>query len=173
MQIIEKEIGRADSPYFGELFCMADSEGNPCFWAIRKKTDFFNIRDNDLIIALNLYCYNRHFVSTYSDTKTESINKDVKETYDSFLNDYNSLEDIFVREFNNEKEDWGIGEGLDSKEAIKNAITIVRIEVLKNRYHIVFVLGEEEWALSKNTKSSSWGLMPAKEARPAEMDYSN
>ena len=39
MQIIEKEIGRADSLYFGELVCLADSEGNPCFWAIRKKID--------------------------------------------------------------------------------------------------------------------------------------
>ena len=83
MQIIEKEIGRAVSPYFGELVCMADTEDNPCFWAIKKKMDFFNIKDSDLTIALNLYCYNRCFVSTYSDTGTESINKDVKDTYDS------------------------------------------------------------------------------------------
>ena len=41
MQIIEKEIGRAVSPYFGELVCMADTEDNPCFWAIKKKMDFF------------------------------------------------------------------------------------------------------------------------------------
>ena len=50
MQIVEKEIGRAESRCFGELVCMADSDGNPCFWAIRKKTDFFNVKDSDLII---------------------------------------------------------------------------------------------------------------------------
>ena len=173
MQIVEKVIGKANSPFFGELVCMADSEGNPCFWAIRKKTDFFNIFDGDLIIALNLYCYNRNFISTYSDTKTESINKDVKETYDVFLNDCNNIDEIFVREFNGEKEDWEIGTGIDSEEDIKNAVKIVRIEILKNRYNIVFILGEDELVLSKNTKYDSWSLMPAAEARPAEMDYSS
>lgn len=173
MQIVEKEIGSADSSYFGKLVCMADSNGNPCFWAIRKKTDFFNVKDGDLIIALNLYCYNRNFVSTYSETKTESINKDVKDTYDKFLNDCNDMDEIFVREFNVEKEDWDIGEGIDSVDAIKNAVKIVRVEILKNLYNIVFVLDEDEWVLTKNTKYESWSLMPAAEARPAEMDYSS
>lgn len=173
MQIVEKEIGRADSPYFGELVCMADSDGNPCFWAVRKKMVFFNIKDGDLIIALNLYCYDRNFVSTYSDTKTESINKDVKETYDIFLNDCSGIDEIFIREFNSEKEDWDIGAGIDSEEDIKNAVKIVRTEILKNRYNIVFVLDEDEWVLSKNTKYGSWSLMPAAESRPAEMDYGN
>ncbi|MBP5554938.1 MAG: hypothetical protein J6X94_08715 [Lachnospiraceae bacterium] len=173
MQIIEKEIGRAVSSYFGELVCMADTEDNPCFWAIKKKMDFFNIKDNEMIIALNLYCYNRRFVSTYSDTETESINKDVKDTYDKFLNDCSNIDEVFTREFNAEKEDWGIGEGIDTEEAIKDAVKIVRIEVLKKRYHIIFILDGEEWALSKNTKTDTWSLMPAAEVRPAEMDYSN
>ncbi len=40
MQIVETEIGRANSPYFGEVVCLADDSGNPCFWAIKKKMDF-------------------------------------------------------------------------------------------------------------------------------------
>ena len=90
-----------------------------------------------------------------------------------FLNDCNNIDEIFVREFNGEKEDWEIGTGIDSEEDIKNAVKIVRIEILKNRYNIVFILGEDELVLSKNTKYGSWSLMPAAEARPAEMDYSS
>ena len=83
------------------------------------------------------------------------------------------MDEIFVREFNIEKVDWDIGEGIDSVDAIKNAVKIVRVEILKNRYNIVFVLDEDEWVLTKNTKYDSWSLMPAVEARPAEMDYSS
>lgn len=40
MQIVETEIARADSPYFGEVVCLADESGNPCFWAIKKRWIF-------------------------------------------------------------------------------------------------------------------------------------
>ena len=100
MQTVEIEIGRADSPYFGEVVCLADESGNPCFWAIKKKMDFLNIVDNDLIIALDLYCYDRNFVSSSSDARTEKINNNVKAAYEVFQNDCKMMDELFTKEFN-------------------------------------------------------------------------
>lgn len=54
MQIIKTEIGRANSPYFGEVVCLADDSGNPCFWAKKLITDFLNLEKEELIIALDI-----------------------------------------------------------------------------------------------------------------------
>ncbi len=171
MQIVETEIARANSPYFGEVVCLADESGNPCFWAIKKKMDFLNIVGSDLIIALDIYCYDRNFVSSYSDADTEKINNDIKAAYEVFQNDCKVMDELFVKEFNGEKEDWEIGEDIESIDDVKRSIKVVRVEILKNYCQVVFMLNDEEWVLGKNIKYNTWTLQPSREARPPEMQY--
>lgn len=171
MQIVETEIGRANSPYFGEVVCLADDKGNPCFWAMKKKMNFLNIVDSDLIIALNLYCYNRDFVSEYSDSSTEKINNGIKASYEAFLNDCKVIDELFVKEFNSEKTDWEIGEEIETIDDVKRLIKVVRVEILKNLYNIVFVLNGEEWVLEKDISNNAWSLLPSKQAPYPEMEY--
>ncbi len=171
MQIVETEIARADSPYFGEVVCLADESGNPCFWAIKKKMDFLNIVGSDLIIALDIYCYDRNFVSSYSDADTEKINNKIKAAYEVFQNDCKMMDEIFVKEFNSEKEDWEIGEEIESIDDVKKSIKVVRVEIIRHYYHIVFLLNDEEWVLGKNIKYNTWTLQPSRQARPPEMEY--
>jgi hypothetical protein len=171
MQVVNKIISRANSDYFGELVCMADEAGSPCFWAIKKKMSILNVVDEDIIIALNLYCYDRKFVTQYSESRTEKINNDVKETYDIFLQDSLFLNDFFVQEFNSEKIDWDIETIVDNLNDIRNNIKLVRIEILKNCYNIVFLLNDEEWVLEKSVKNNAWSLLPSGEAPYPEMEY--
>ena len=171
MQTVEIEIGRADSPYFGEVVCLADESGNPCFWAIKKKMDFLNIVDNDLIIALDLYCYDRNFVSSSSDARTEKINNNVKVAYEDFQNDCKVMDDLFVKEFNSEKSDWEIGEEIKSIDDVKRLIKVVRVEIMNDCYNIVFMLNDEEWVLEKNISSDTWSLLPSKQAPYPEMEF--
>lgn len=171
MQIVETEIGRANSPYFGEVVCLADDSGNLCFWAIKKKMDFLNIVDSDLIIALDIYCYDRNFVSSYSEADTEKINKDIKAAYEVFQNDCKMMDELFVKEFNGEKEDWEIGEEIESIDDVKKSIKVVRVEVLKDYYQVVFVLNDEEWVLAKDISYNTWSLIPSKQAPYPEMKY--
>ena len=171
MQTVETEIGRADSPYFGEVVCLADESGNPCFWAIKKKMDFLNIVDNDLIIALDLYCYDRNFVSSSSDARTEKINNNVKAAYEVFQNDCKMMDELFVKEFNSEKSDCEIGEEIESIDDVKRFIKVVRVEIMNGCYNIVFMLNDEEWVLEKDTSANTWSLLPSKQAPYPEMEF--
>lgn len=69
-----------------------------------------NIVNSDLIIVLDIYCYDRNYVSSYSDADTEKINNNIKAAYEVFQNDCKMMDEIFVKEFNEEKIDWEIGE---------------------------------------------------------------
>ncbi len=130
-----------------------------------------NIVDSDLIIALDIYCYDRNFVSSYSEADTEKINKDIKAAYEVLQNDCKMMDELFVKEFNGEKEDWEIGEEIESIDDVKKSIKVVRVEIIRHYYHIVFLLNDEVWVLGKNIKYNTWTLQPSRQARPPEMEY--
>lgn len=171
MQIVETEIGSANSPYFGEVVCLADDKGNPCFWAMKKKMNFLNIVDSDLIIALDIYCYDRDFVSSRDDARTEKINNNVKNTYEVFLDDCKEMDELFAKEFNSERTRWEIGEEIESIEDVKRLINVVRVEIMNDCYNIVFILNGEEWVLEKDLTYDAWSLLPSKQAPYPEMEY--
>lgn len=171
MQIIKTEIGRANSPYFGEVVCLADDSGNPCFWAKKLITDFLNLENEELIIALDLYCYDRNFNSSYSKDRIDEINANIKRTYDLFINDCKDMDDFFLENFNSEKDEWDIEEVIESKEDIREKIRVTRVEILKNEYNIIFMLNDKEWALGKGINEDYGYLLPSGEVRYPEMDY--
>lgn len=171
MQIIEKEISRAESNYFGNLVCLGDDAGNPCFWVKKITTEFLSLEKKELIIALDIYCYDRDFNSTYSKDEIDKINENIKRTYDIFIDDCKNMDDFFLKEFNSEKDEWDIEDVLEGKEDIYEKIKVTRVEILKNQYNIIFMLNNEEWALVKKVNNNHWSLLPSGEARYPEMVF--
>lgn len=164
---IENEISKAESKYFGNLVCLGNDAGKPYFWAKKITTDLLSQEERELIIALDLYCYDRNFNCTYSTDDIEEINKEIKRTYDIFMDDSKNMDDLFIREYNLEKDQWEYLvelEELENKESMYESIQVVRVEILKNHYAIVFSLNEwEEWALIKRVNTNQWTLYPRRE----------
>lgn len=166
-----KEISQSESPFWGQLVCLGDENGLPCFWAKKAIMAFLSEQKQELVIALDLYCYNRNFVSSYSDERTQQINENIKNTYDIFMEDSASINDTFIREYNLDKDDWDLCERIDCNKDIFEKVSIQRIEILKNQYNIIFSLNHDEWAMTKKTSTGLWNLLPSSEVRYPEMEY--
>lgn len=165
------EINRAVSDYFGDLVCLGKDEGTPCFWAKKMVTNFLSLEEKELIIALDLNCYDRNFNSKSSKDRTEKLNVELKHSYDIFMDDCRNMDEIFIKEFNFEKDEWDIEDELEVKEDIYEKITVKRVEILQHQYNIIFFFNDEEWALVKKVNDNLWSLLPSREVRYPEMVF--
>lgn len=170
MNIIEK----VNSDFFGELVCLSDDNGNPLFWAKQIKQKFLSEKEEILTIALDLYCYNKEFVSSLNEEKTRKICEQIKQQYDNFLNDCRDFEQIFISEFCACKEEWDIEEEITTNEDIYSKIKVIQVDIVKDSYIVSFELNGEEWALIKECSEETpeyFYLNPREEAQFAEMKY--
>lgn len=167
-------INKVHNEKFGELFCFADEEGNPCFWGKREKMKFLSKEEQELVIGLDIYCFDKNFNTKWEVEKADLIIRDIYEQYQLFLEDCLEIEDIFIREFNKEKDEWDIEESIETKEDLYSKIQVLKIDIVKEEYIINFLLDDEEWSLikscSKDTPSYFY-INPTEEADFAEMDY--
>lgn len=90
------------------------------------------------------------------------------------MDDSKNMDDLFIREYNLEKDQWEYLvelEELENKESMYENIQVVRVEILKNHYAIVFSINEwEEWALIKRVNTNQWTLYPRREEPCPDMD---
>ncbi len=169
-----KTINKINTELFGELVCFVDENDNPLFWGKKMDMKFFSKEIKEVIIGLNIYCYNKNFESRWKAEKVEAIERDIYEQYQIFLKDSNALEDIFMNIFNEEKEEWEIDVEINTKEDMYAKIQILQVDIVKESYIISFKLENEEWALVKRDNkggNSYFYLNPREQVEFAQMDY--
>ena len=82
--------------------------------------------------------------------------------------------DIFMKEFNEEREEWDIQTKIESKEDLYSKIQVIQVDIVKESYIINFILDDERWSLVKicyEGKTSYFCINPTEETEFAEMDY--
>ncbi len=167
------EINTVNSDIFGKLICFGDEDGNPCFWGKRLPIKCLTPEVSEVIIGMNLWVYNKNFETYYKEDRVQKVNEDIKEAYDAFLSDLDSIDEIFLKEYNDKdnQEEWELNNPIKEKADIYSSVKLQRVEILKKHYHLVFVLNDDEWVLDKNLKYDSFTLMPSKNAPYPEMEY--
>lgn len=167
------EINTVNNDYWGDLVCFGDENGSPCFWGKKKLIKCLTPEATEVIIGMNLYVYNKNFETEYKEERVKIVNDEIKEAYEAFLSDLDSIDEIFLREYNDEdnQEEWELEISIKGKDDIYNSVKLIRVEILKKHYHLVFELDGNEWVLDKNLKYSGFTLMPSQNAPYPEMEY--
>jgi len=168
-----KIINRVQNELFGELLCFANDEEQPLFWGKQLKMDFMSEEENDIIVGLDLYCYNKELQSRWKPEKVETIVADIYSQYQIFLNECKGMDDIIMQAIEEEGEEWDI-ELVETKEELYSKIQVIQVDILKDSYVVSFALESEEWALikkNKNDGTSYFYINPKNEAEFAQMDY--
>lgn len=170
-----KIINKVHNEVFGELLAFAKDNGSPLFWGKKIKMKFLSKEEQEVIVALNLYCFDEKFQSDGWDQETiDKVIKNVYEEYQIFLKDNLEMDERFIQAFNEEKEEWDIESDIITKEDLYKKVQVIQVDIVKESYVISFVLDDEEWALvkidRKETPSYSY-INPRRETQFAEMDY--
>lgn len=168
-----KIINRVENDLFGELLCFANEEEQPVFWGKQLKLKFLSQEETDIIVGLDIYCYNKEFQSRWKPEKVEAIVADIYSQYQIFLSDCKDMDDIFMQVLEEEGEEWDI-EAVKTKEELYSKIQALQVDILKDSYVVSFVLENEEWAVVKRNKkdgSSYFYINPKNETEFAQMDY--
>ena len=168
-----KIINREQNDLFGELLCFANDEGQPIFWGRQLKIPFGLQNETDIIVGLDLYCYNKDFQSRWKPEKVETIVADIYSQYQIFMNECKDIGDIIMQAIEEEGDEWDI-EPIETKEKLYSQIQIIQVDILKDSYVVSFALNDEEWAVVKRNKKDSpsyFYINPKKEVEFAQMDY--
>ncbi|MBO4784606.1 MAG: hypothetical protein IKX08_05945 [Lachnospiraceae bacterium] len=170
---MKTEIKTINNDFWGELICFGDENGVPCFWGKKIKIKCLSLEESEVIVGMNLYIYDRDFKTYAKEDRIRKVNDDIKQAYDEFLSDLDSIDEIFLREYNDEdnQEEWDFKTKIIDKTDIYNNVELSEIEILKSHYHLVFTLDGEEWVLDKNLKYNTFSLLPSIEAKYPEMEY--
>lgn len=94
------EINTVKNDYWGDLVCFGDESGSPCFWGKKKLIKCLTPEATEVIIGMNLYVYNKNFETEYKEERVKIVNDEIKEAYEAFLLDLDSIDEIFLREYN-------------------------------------------------------------------------
>ncbi len=168
-----KIINKVQNDLFGELLCFADDEEQPMFWGKQLKLKFLSEEERDIIVALDIYCYNKEFHSRWKPEKVEMIMADIYSQYQIFLSDCKDMDDIFMQVLEEEGEEWDI-ESVETKEELYSKVQVIQVDIVNESYIVKFMLENEEWAVVKRNKKDSPSycyINPKDEAQFAQMDY--
>ncbi len=170
-----KIINKVNSDTFGELLAFGDDNGSPLFWGKQVEMKFLSKEERGLIIALDLYCYDEEFNADGWDKQdVDTILDNIYNQYQIFLNDCKELDELFIREFNEGKEEWDIETIIQTSSDLYSKVVVLQVDIVKEAYIISFLLDGDEWALIKRCSSealSYFYISPRAEAEFAEMDY--
>lgn len=166
-------INSVNNVFWGELVCFGDESGSPCFWGKKMSIKCLTPEVTEVIIGMNLYVYNKNFETDYQEVRVKKVNDDIKEAYDAFLSDLDSIDDIFLKEYNDSdnQDEWEPNVTIKNKPDIYNLVNLLRVEIFKKHYHLVFSLDGKEWVLDKDLKYKGFTLMPSQNAPYPEMEY--
>lgn len=166
-------INSVNNVFWGELVCFGDESGSPCFWGKKMSIKCLTPEKTEVIIGMNLWIYNKNFETDYKEDRVKKVNDEIKEAYDAFLSDLDSIDEIFLKEYNDNdnQEEWELDISIKDRSDIYNYVKLVRVEILKKHYHLVFSLDNKEWVLDKSLKYDGFTLMPSQNAPYPEMEY--
>lgn len=135
---------------------------------------FLSFEEHNVVVGLDLYCYDKDFNTRWKTEKADSIVNNIYKQYQNFLSDCKCIDDIFMKEFNEEREEWDIQTKIESKEDLYSKIQVIQVDIVKESYIINFILDDERWSLVKicyEGKTSYFCINPTEETEFAEMDY--
>lgn len=170
-----KIINEVENKLFGNLCCFANDEGEPLFWGKQLKMKFLSQEEQNVVIGLNIYCFDVNFnTKGWDDEDVDSVLKEIYSQYQIFLSDCKGIDDIFIKEFNVEKKEWDIQAIIESKEDLYFKIQVIQVDIIKDSYIINFLLDNEEWSFIVSydeTLPPCFSINPRCEVPFAEMDY--
>ncbi len=170
-----KIINKVEDERFGELLAFADDEGSPLFWGKKIIMRFLSEKEQQIIVALNLYCFDEEFnTDGWKKEKIDTIVKSIYDMYQVFLNDCQQMEEVFIKEYGEGREEWDIEEVIETKDDLYAKIQVLQVDIVKESYIISFLLNDKEWALIKRCRNDMppfYYLNPRNEAQFAEMDF--
>lgn len=168
-------INRTENSLLGEIICFADKEGNPWFWGKQVMLRLLSEKEYNVTVGLDLYCFDKDFETGYwTKEEADTIIKNVYDCYNMFLCDCKDMDDIFIRTFNEDKDEWDIEAEINTKEDLYSKVQVQKVDIVKQSYIINFLLEEEEWSLVKvcsNEFPAYFQLSPTEEVKFAEMTY--
>lgn len=169
-----KIINKIEHELFGELCCFANDNGEELFWGKELKMKFLSFEEHNVVVGLDLYCYDKDFNTRWKKEKADSIVNNIYKQYQIFLSDCKGIDDIFIKEFNVEKKEWDIQAIIESKEDLYFKIQVIQVDIIKDSYIINFLLDNEEWSFIVSydeTLPPCFSINPRCEVPFAEMDY--
>lgn len=116
----------------GDIFCVADENGNPLEWAKNEKVKLFSDKYSNIKISFNLFCFNKDFKF---DDEFDDIAIDVERKivyyYEIFLKDKNEIENVYYEWYRK-----NIKKDIDN-EKMNESVNIKEVRVFTNGYAVI------------------------------------